>query len=116
MKTGEILNRLVGAAMIAVSIPFFINATVTHWSLPALFFGIGGLWLAARHDPAPPANPELQGRVDELAERLAATQLELTGTQRLVEELRQEREFMRELVEPSSPRLPPEVPHEPLAR
>lgn len=117
-KGTEILNKLIGAGLMVASVAFFAESgPLVSSILPGLLFGGSGLWLAVRRDRHPVADPDLPQRVTQLAEGLAATQLELSATQERLERLSDEQDFMRQLSTPPArvpreipPRLPVEMP------
>ena len=102
LKASEIINKVMGAGMIIASVSFFAylpgNAP---YIIPGLIFGAGGFLLALKRDRHPPADLQAQQRVEELAESLAATQLELTSAQERLDRLEEERDFMRQLAAPA---------------
>ncbi len=112
IKGSEIVNKLLAAGMIVASMGFFSDiGHVNEYIIPGLLFGAGGFFLALRRERKAAAELELQQRVDQLAEGLAATQAEVSAAQVELERLREERDFMRQLVPsvaapPSSPPLP----------
>lgn len=125
-KGSDILNKLIAAGLLLASIIFFGNMDRTdEYVVPGFLFAMAGLvifWLSMRRDARPVADPELERRVVELSERLAATQGELGGALERLDRLTDEHEFMRQLAgrapaariaQPVS--RPPEVPAQPAA-
>ncbi len=104
-RATDIINKLLGAGMSLASIGFFI-ASFEHGGaavaiLPAVLFCGGGFWLIARRESPPPLQPEVQQRMERLAEVVATMQNELAATQERVERLSEEHDFMRQLATPT---------------
>ncbi len=102
-KWNWIVNKVVGAGMLLVSIPFLAHAQVGALLQPvqilsgALFAG-GGLWLVARREKKlPAAELDVQQRLQQLTEGMASTQGEIVAMQERLERLTEERDFMRQL-------------------
>jgi hypothetical protein len=116
LKTGDILNKLMGAGLMLASVAFFADIGHTAaFIIPGLLFGAGGFLLALKRDRHPTADLQLQQRLEQLAESLAGTQLELTAAQERLDRLSDERDFMRQLAAPAqrsaaTPPTPAEVP------
>ncbi len=100
-KGSDVLNKVIAAGLLLASILFFANIEETDkFIVPGLLFAVAGLltfWLASRREARPPADLELERRVVELSERLAAGQAELGTVQERLERLTQEQDFMRQL-------------------
>ncbi len=125
-KGSDILNKLIAAGLLLASILFFAAIDENDkYIVPGMLFAIAGLavfLLALRRDARPAADPELERRLVELSERVAAGQAELGAVQDHLERLTQEQDFMRQLAgrspaarvaQPLS--RPPEVPTPPTA-
>ena len=105
-KGSEILNKVIGAALMVASAGFF--ADVQHaplYLLPGVLFGAGGFVLALRRDRREGLELEAQRRLDRLTEGLAATQQELGAMQERLDRLGEERDFMRQLGSPGGARV-----------
>ncbi len=110
-KGSDILNKVIAAGLLFASILFFANIEETDkFIVPGMLFAAAGLvafWLASRREGRPAPDPELERRVVELSERLAANQAELGAVQEHLERLTQEQDFMRQLAgRPAAARLP----------
>ncbi len=125
-KGSDVLNKVIAAGLLLASILFFANIEATdEFIVPGLLFAVAGLltfWLTSRREARPTADLELERRVVELSERLAANQTELGTVQEHLERLTQEHDFMRQLAgrtpapRQAEPMLrPPEMPAPPHA-
>jgi hypothetical protein len=104
-RADAIANKLIGSSLVGLSTLFFIAASTGAGRtpelalMPALGFGITGLWmLLRRHRAMPAATPELALEVQKLRETLTHVQIELDGTQTQVERLIEERVFLERLL------------------
>ncbi len=123
-KGSDILQKLIVAGLFLASVVFFANAD-NHdiYVLPGILFAAGGFVLALRRDRhVVELEPEVERRLAQLTENLAATHSELVATQERLERLTDEQDFMRQLAGRSgAPRLaepalrPQEVPAPPRA-
>ncbi len=113
-KGSDILNKVIVALLFVASIGFFANADHTDiYVLPGILFAAGGFVLALRRDRrVVELEPEVEGRLKQLTENLAATHSELVATQERLERLTEEQDFMRQL----GARAPAARPAEPAAR
>ncbi len=113
-KGSEILNKLIIALLFLASIGFFAGADRTDiYVLPGILFAAGGFVLALRRDRrVVELEPEVERRLAQLTENLAATHSELVSTQERLDRLTDEQDFMRQLAGRAAPaRIP-----QPLAR
>ncbi len=125
-KGSDIANKLIVAGLLFASMLFFANIQETDdFIVPGVLFAIAGLvgfWLISRREARPAADLDLERRVVELSERLAASQAELGTVEERLERLTQEQDFMRQLAgRQAVPRVPAplarpaEVPPQPVA-
>ncbi|HEX9109027.1 MAG TPA: hypothetical protein VF832_17390 [Longimicrobiales bacterium] len=111
-RATDIINKILGAGMSMASMGFFI-ASFSHGGapvaiVPAVLFAGGGFWLIARKEAPPALQPEVQQRMERLADVVANLQNELAATQERVDRLDEERDFMRKLgTPPRAPGRPP---------
>lgn len=109
-KSGELWTKLTGAAALLASTGFFSDmAARPDYAVPGFLFAAMGFFMMLRREPRPQAPPELEQKLEHVAGQLAATQAELAGAQEQIERLRQEGDFMKQLV--GGPRAP--VPSSP---
>ena len=109
--TGEtIVSKLMGAGLVGLSTVFFIAgvgggaARPLAAMVPALAFGVSGLWMLLRREPSAPALPAaLTSEVQQLRETLQQVQLDLDTTQTQVERLIEERVFLEKLLQDRPP-------------
>ncbi len=125
-KGSDIANKLIVAGLLFASMLFFANLGENgKFVVPGMLFavaGLLGLWLTSRREARPAVDLELERRLVELSERLAASQAELGTVEERLDRLTQEQDFMRQLAGRSqAPRLaepalrPQEMPAPPRA-
>ena len=107
-RASEIINKVLGAGMSLASMGFFVEAFSGSFAhvgavIPGLLFGAGGFWLIARRESAAALEPQVQQRMERLADAVTTVQNELNAMQDKVERLSDEHDFMRQLAAPAGP-------------
>lgn len=87
--------------------PFALAILVLALLIPILVFAYDVPRLRRRAEEAGQLTPGWEGRLDELAKRLALLEDEVDDLARGVDALRDETQFLQRLVEDSEPREPP---------
>jgi hypothetical protein len=105
-----IVSKVMGAGLVGLSTVFFIAgigggaARPLAAMVPALAFGVSGLWMLLRRDSSEQAlPPTLATEVQQLREAVQQVQLELDSTQTQVERLVEERAFLEKLLQERPP-------------
>lgn len=101
MRTGELVNKLIGAGMMLGSMVTFASPFMPD--IAGLVLLVGGIALVARREPADTADPRLLRKIEQLTQQVAALQDELGTAQRQLGELRDQRDFMQQLQSPPPP-------------
>ena len=103
MSTGGRLNKLAGPGLLVCSVGFFAGMVSPgpgglEFLIPALFTGTAGVWLVTRGFRRKPDGEHTQ-RLARVEQALLDTQLELGSAEKTIEDLKDEREFLRQLTQ-----------------
>lgn len=100
MKTSELINKVAGSAMLTLSVAFMTLGGLGMFNqamIPGLFFGIAGTALLTRRDKTAALPSDVADRLARLEAAVASAQQDLTQAQEEIQEINEERNFLRQL-------------------